>query len=302
MASTATGSRGVMAVGIDPDKEAETTGLNRKLKTGTYFNKDRKSQVFLGERLLKKLKLRIGKKLILTFNDHNGSITSGAFKVCGTFQSGNGPYDERYVFVNKDYLDGLAGTKSTSNEIAVLLTSDTATTNFAAELKRNHPTLLIETWKELSPEINYIASVIDRMLYIFMGLIFLGIGFGIVNTMLMSMLERNREIGMLLALGMNRPKVFLMIVLETIFLVMAGVPIGMTLATATVSYFNRYGISMDVFAETFSSFGYAQTVYPMLEQRHYLTVLTMVVITALLASLLPARKAVQIRARQAIKK
>lgn len=302
MVSTASGSRGAMAYGIDPEKEKNTSALSKKIIHGRYLRTGDHYGVLVGERLMAKLNLKPEGKLIVTFNDLHADIASGAFKVCGVFRTENSPFDEQNIFINRSTLNELAGTGNSSFELAVLLRSDAEPDSVKKELSAQFPQIRFETWRELSPETDYVISVVDEMMYIFVAIIFLGIGFGIVNTMLMSTLERQREIGMLLALGMSRFRLFRMMVYETVLLVLAGAPVGLVAAFATVESLHRRGIPFERFKDVFSNFGYAHIVYPTLESRHYIAVSIMVVVTALLASILPAIRAIRIRPVQAIRK
>jgi ABC-type lipoprotein release transport system permease subunit len=302
MVSTASGSRGANVFGIDPAAERTTTSIAQKMIFGHYIDASEPYGVVVGERLMKKLKLKPKGKLIVTFNDTQSEITAGAFKVCGVFRTENSPFDEQTVFVNRTTLNRLAGTEGKFNELAVLLKPGIEPDSVRNELLKRFPEVKTETWRTLSPETDYVVSVVDEMIYIFMAIIFLGIGFGIVNTMLMSTLERQREIGMLMALGMNKGRLFIMVVYETVMLVLAGAPAGLIAAAGTVEWLHRKGISFERFKDVFSNFGYAHTVYPTLELRHYLTVSVMVIVTSLLASLIPAYRALQIRPGDAIRK
>ena len=141
-----------------------------------------------------------------------------------------------------------------------------------------------------------------QTIYIFMGIIMLALAFGIINTMLMAILERTREIGMLLALGMGRIRIFCMILLETLLLVLAGAPAGIIPAILTVMYTRRNGIDLSAFSEVLSSFGWDTRVYPMLEPATLIRVLALVSITALLSALLPARRALRLKPADALRK
>lgn len=302
MAATAYGSTGIIIMGIDPEHEQRTTGLDQRVVTGNYFTGAKSNQVLISKRLAKKLKVKPGGKLILTYSDSTDELASGAYKICGLFESNNGPYDESHIFVKRTTLNHSMNIGDAVYEIAVRLKNNDDLSVAATRFKRYYPDLNIETWKEIAPEINYIVEVMDRMLYIFMSVIFLAIGFGIVNTMHMSILERTRELGMLMALGMNQLKIFLMVMLETVLLVLAGSPPGILFSYITVAVLHDRGINLLSLEKTMSSFGYDPVVYPVIEQRHYLMILVIVGITAVFSAILPARKAMKIKPLKAIRK
>ena len=155
---------------------------------------------------------------------------------------------------------------------------------------------------EISPELGLTISVGDQMVFIFMGIILLALAFGIVNTMMMSVLERTREIGMLLALGMNKFKIFMMILLETLFLIIAGCPVGILLAFVSIGITQRTGIDFSNFSEAYSSFGYSSIIYPSLTARQFGIIMLLVFITALFSALFPARRALKLNPAESLKK
>ena len=136
---------------------------------------------------------------------------------------------------------------------------------------------------------------------LFMVIILGALGFGIVNTMLMVVLERTRELGMLMAIGMNKRKVFMMIMLETICLALVGALFGEVLSVIIINYFNKTGIDLSSVAEGMESVGYAVVTYPMLEPYRYLQITVLVIITSVLASIYPAFKALKLHPAEAIR-
>ena len=237
---------------------------NLKLETWNISSTKKTNQIILSEKLRKKLKLNLNKKTILTFQDKQGNLASGAFRITAIYKTINGPYDDSNVFVKITDIDSLAGIPNELNEIAVLLQSNQLLDEVQSKLNQKFPKTEIKNWMEISPELGLTISVGDQMVYIFMGIILIALAFGIVNTMMMSVLERTREIGMLLALGMNKFKIFLMILLETSFLILAGCPIGILLAFVTIGITHRTGINLSQFTEVYSSFGYSSIIYPSL--------------------------------------
>ena len=187
-----------------------------------------------------------------------------------------------------------------------LLTQKIGTENYAAYKKQlsalSESGLNVAEWKNLSPELAMQSTWLDLMLYVFVGIILAALGFGIVNTMLMAVLERVREIGMLIAIGMNRKRVFSMIVLETVFLSLTGGFVGMLLAWGTVSVLSRTGVNMSQFSEGMEALGYPSLTYPSVSMSDYITITVMVVITGILAAIYPALHAIRLKPAEAILK
>jgi ABC-type lipoprotein release transport system permease subunit len=302
MIASASGSSGININGVMPKEENNVTNLGAKIIQGNYFNTNKINEIILSERLRKKLKLNLNKKAILTFQDADGNLASAAFRISAIYKTVNAPYDDNNVFVNISDVDSLGGIPNQINEIAVLLKSSESLDESQKNLKRNFPKTEIKNWKEIAPELGYTVSVGDKMMFIFMGIIMLALGFGIVNTMMMAVLERTREIGMLMALGMNKFKIFMMILLETFFLILAGCPIGIVLALTTIGITQRTGIDFSQYSDAYSSFGYSPIFYPSLSVRQFGMMLLLVVITAFVSALFPARKALQLNPAESLKK
>ncbi|MBK9109621.1 MAG: ABC transporter permease [Saprospiraceae bacterium] len=284
MVSSSAGSHGVFINGIIPKQENLLTRLEDKLITGNYFSNDGTNEIILSQKLVHKLKLNLHKKAIITFQDHQGNLASAAFRIKGIFKTNNSPYDETNVFVQINDIDSLAGVKGEINEIALLLHSNETLNETANQLKQKFKHLEIKNWMEIAPEIGFTVSAGSQMVYIYMGIILLALAFGIINTMMMSVLERTREIGMLLSLGMNKMRIFAMILLETFFLILAGCPVGILLAFVSIGITQQTGIDFSHFSEVYSSFGYSSVIYPSLKSDQFITILLMVIFTAIISS------------------
>lgn len=302
MIASASGSNGITINGIMPTEEQKLTDLSGKIIKGNYFNPKKNNEIILSEKIRKKLKLDLYKKTILTFQDKEGNLASAAFRIAAIYKTINTPYDDSNVFVKITDIDSLAGIPNSINEIAILLKTNQLLDENQNILKQKFPEIEVKTWKEIQPELGLTISVGDQMVYIFMGIILLALAFGIVNTMMMAVLERTREIGMLLALGMNKFKIFLMIVFETFFLILAGSPVGIGLALITITITQKTGIDFSQFSEVYSSFGYSSIIYPSLTLRQFSIIMILVLITASFSALLPARRALKLNPADSLKK
>ena len=303
MLATGTGSNGIEIRGVDPVKEAQVSNLNEKVFEGDYFDKGLKNQILIGGKLANKMKLELNNKVVLSFTDKDNNVISGAFRIKGFYQSTNTPLDERIVYVKRQELNPLLAIGRGAHEIAILLKTDDSLDAVQIQLQKMYPQLSVQNWKQLSPETEMSVATVNQFSLIIIIIIMLALAFGIVNTMLMAILERRRETGMMMALGMNQFKVFSVILLETVFLTFAGLPVGLLLAWGLSLYTGSYGINISSFAkEAMSSFGYGSIIYPEFPLQHVSEVLLIVIVTALLSAIFPAIKALSMPPVEALKK
>ncbi len=305
MINSANSGEGIMLNGIDPEKEKKVTEIYKHIRAGNYFIDKRKNGIVVGEKLAHKLKIKMRSKVVVTMQSSTGNITNAAFKVIGIYRTDNAPFDEHNAFVRKSDLASIIGFgPQTAHEIAISVYNDKESEALVATIKNklNTDKLSVERWDEIMPELGLLTGVMDYMLYIFMSIIFLALSFGIINTMLMAVMERVREIGMLMAIGMNKTKIFLMIMLETILLMLTGSFVGLVLAFAMVNFFEKYGIDLSKFASGMSGFGFSSMVYPFLETASYINIVIMVIIAGIISSIVPARKALKLNPSEAIRK
>ncbi len=303
MVSSANYSTGGRFIGIMPAFENEVTGLQDKLTEGAYFDEKSRNKVIIGERLAEKLKVKLRSKIVLTFQDSTGNILAGAFRIRGLYKTYNATYDETNIFVRAMDIDQLINLPGQYHEIAALMHDPEKLDTMITDLTVAYPKARTEDWKDIAPEISLMIESFDQYMIIFLIIILLALSFGIINTMLMAVLERVREIGVLMAIGMNRTKLFLMISLETICLVMAATPFGMLLGYFTVQYLGKTGMDLSaIYQEGYAAYGVQSYIYPKLEDIYYLRVMFMVIVTALLASIYPAITAIRLNPIKAIRK
>lgn len=302
MVSSPTTASGVSINGIFPKEENEVTKLASKVVEGKYLDSIGRNPILIGSKLAKKLKVKLKNKIILTFQDTAGEIVAGAFRVAGIYKSKNTTLEEMNVYIRSNDLNRLLVTDNSIHEIAVLLNNDKNLDLVRDKLKSEFKGTDIKTWRELAPELDLIINSFNVYMYIFVGIILLALTFGIVNTMLMAVLERVRELGMLMAIGMSRVRIFLMIMLETIYLALVGGPFGLFIGYFTIKWTGNAGIDMSMFSEGLSSYGFSTMVYPELDSGYYLPITLMTIITAVLSAIYPALRALRLKPTEAIRK
>lgn len=302
MISSPKKAAGVQIRGIDLENEARVTSLDSILGEGTYFEGINRNPVIIGSKLAENLSVKLRSKVVLTFNDGEGNITAGAFRVVGIAESSSLTISEMYAFVRQDDLTRLIGLGDQVHEIAVVIDPQVEESAIIDKYKAAYPDDLTESWREIAPELALMDEMYGSMLYVLMAIILTALIFGIVNTMLMAVLERIRELGMLMAVGMSKARVYIMILVETVFLGLVGAPLGLFVGWATIAYYETNGVDLSSYSEGLESFGYSSILYPYLDNSVYLIVTIGVLVTAVLAALYPAYKAVKLRPVEALHK
>jgi putative ABC transport system permease protein len=298
MGSSPTSSQGVEIIGIDPAVERRATAIGRHIMEGSYFEGDERNPAVIGIKLADRLNLKLHAKLVLSFQDPDGSIQYGAFRIAGIFNTESTSFDGTTVFVRRSDLNGLVGVPLI-HEIAVRLVANDSLESVSRTIRARYPDLQVDTWKDLAPELKITESA-DVSMAIILGIILLALIFGIVNTMLMSVLDRVREFGVLMAIGMKRGRIFRMILLETLMLSLSGSIFGIALGALSIVWTNHTGISLAWFSEGLSLYGMSSMVYPLVHLRMYGVLAVMIVAAACIAAIYPAVKAIRLRPASAI--
>jgi len=287
---------GVRIRGIEPQQEGRLTNMIDHVVEGSWLDVDTRNPVLIGTRLAERHNIGIGNRIVLNFQDVNYELTSASFNIVGMYRTASAGYDERNVFVKQSDLAALIADEDETvlHEVAMMLTDPEEAEAVMADFEAAFPELSGQTWFELSPELRYMTDFGDMMLTIVMTIIMLALIFGILNTMLMSLFERMRELGMLLAIGMSKGRVFMMIMCESVMLTLTGALMGLVLAFVSVLILQNQGIDLTMFAEGLAEWGFDPIIYPVMTPMHYVEVMIIVILASLLAALYPAFKAIRL--------
>lgn len=249
------------------------------------------------------IKYRLKRRIVLSFQSLDGHIAYDAFRVIGIYKTGNSVFDGLNLFVRMSDITPVASLHSGQvNQLAILLTSVEHDDQVAEMVKDIMPGMDVQTWDEIMPEAGMYTSTMNYYLFIFMIIILLALGFGIVNTMLMAVLERIKELGMLMAIGMNKKRVFSMIMLETVFLGMTGAVIGMAISYGLIWYTGSTGLDLtSLYQEGFEAMGFSPMIYPTIGWESFIQLIFLVVLTGVLAAIYPARKAMKLNPSEALR-
>jgi ABC-type lipoprotein release transport system permease subunit len=245
---------------------------------------------------------REGSKIILSFLDINNDQTSAVFRISGIFRTNNDMFEALSLFIPINELRALTGMKEdTYHRVITRLDDSDLTDEITPKLRESLSGLEVMNWKEIQPDLAMIADMVQQIYGIFMAIILAALAFGIVNTMLMSVLERTRELGMLAAIGMNRRKIFSMIMLESVFLSLVGGIMGMAVGGAVIAATAEKGINLVKYSDGMEAMGYSAHLFPTINAQFFIMTTILIVLTGILSSVYPARKALKLNPVEAIR-
>ncbi len=245
---------------------------------------------------------RARSKMTLTFLDKQQMQTGAVFRIAGIFDIKNSMFEMSQVLVKNEDLMELTGMAPNEYHQLVVRLDDVESTNeLTASLREKLPGLELMNWKEIQPDLAMMTDMVQKFYALFMVIILAALAFGIVNTMLMVVLERTKELGMLTAIGMNKKRVFRMIMLESVFLSLVGGLAGMIVSKILIAFTATKGINFASYAEGFEAMGFAAHIYPEISTTFFVTVTILIIITGILSSVYPALKALKLDPAEALR-
>ncbi len=302
--ASASNTVGAFVHAIDPAEEKATTTLHHYIpdSLGTFLESG-KLPVVISQRVAKKLKARLRSKVVLSIQDVNGDMQSMAFRVGGIFKTNNSMFDESTIFVRKsDILPYTGLPEGAAHEVAILAASVDEGKKVTEAVTAALPDMDVQGWNKLQPALGLMYAWTDLINVIILSIFLIALSFGIVNTMLMAVLERTKELGVLACIGMNKRNIFKMVMFETLCLTVVGSAAGILLALWVIGYTGQHGIDLGFMLNAnYERFGFSSVVYPFLFPKAFMEIVILVVITGIVSAIYPARKALKINSWEATK-
>lgn len=303
LASSDSLTKGCMVIGIDPEKENSITDLRNKVIKGEYLTENDKG-VLLAEGLARRLKLNLSDTLILIGQGYHGAMAVGKYYIKGILKFGSPDLNDQSLYLSLPVAQELYTAENMLTSYVIGLENpdilDPTAASIRSTLGENYEAM---TWEEMMPDVIQHIKTDKGSMVIIQGVLYMLIGFGIIGTLLMMMVERKYEMGMLVAIGMKKAILMQLLMIESILTVFSGCILGILASIPIVLYLYRYPIRFKgEMADVYEEFGFEAIFPTSTDPKIFLTQGLIVLILGLVLSLYPIVKITRLNPVTAMKK
>jgi len=281
---------GVTLVGINPQREAGLSFIADSVTEGQYLASVDDRRVLLGRKLAEQLETKLGRRIVLMSQDPDNNIAERGFRIGGIYDADLQATETRYVFAGIETVRKMLQMGSGVSEISLLGHDYRHLDGLVIEVRAAAGEAETKTWLQLDPYMASMLDVMDGFVFVWFGIIFLSLSFGLINTLLMAVFERTREIGLIQALGMPPGNILFMVLIESLIMLVIGLIAGNLLSWLTILPIQD-GIDISGVAEGLEWAGMSSTLLPAVKTSDVLLANAIVLVLGVAASLFPAWRA-----------
>ena len=298
MLSTSREHVGVIIVGIVPEDESGISFIGRPVYQGRMIDSGESAGLVIGEALLERIGAKVGRKVVLVSQNSEWENVSRSFRIRGTYRTELAQTEKVYVFVGLPVLQEMLGTGEGVTEITVNLEQgkrgegdelEDLVSALNAAIKGTDYT--VQDWHQMLPSISAYLEMFNGYMLIWFVVVFIAMGFGLVNTMLMAVYERMREFGLQRAIGMRSGRIVRMVMVEILLLLLFGSLVANGFALFLIKIVFGSGIDLSFFTEGTEMWGMSRVIVPALSAWDVYAANGVVLILGLLVGLYPAVRA-----------
>ena len=286
-------SLGIRVIGAQPDYEARVSTLPGLLREGHYLSDTNANEVVIGSVLARNLRVSVGDELTLLGSGRDGSFAATVVNVTGILESGMPDLDRSFAQMPLGTFQDVFSMGDDAHEIVV----KTADLSLVADAKRQveeslpaSANLVVHDWDTLQPGLKQAIQADLAGAWFMYGVLIVLVAFSVLNTVLMSVLERTREFGIVMALGLTPGRLGRLVMLETALMGIMGLVLGVLLGGGLIVWFGIHGFSYPGMAEMADRFNMPSRIYPQLQLLPLLLGPLIVYVSTLIASVYPAAR------------
>jgi ABC-type lipoprotein release transport system permease subunit len=310
LATSATGARPAQVLGVDPTIEAALSPLDEQVVEGRYLKKDDRLAAYVGAGLVDALDLRIGSRLVVMAQDAHKDVAGQLVRVVGIFRTGIGDLDDSVIHVPIATAGEWLGTGNDVTNVGVMVDSSRAVPGLLRHLRRELAEPIgkggttVMGWREAMPALHSAVLIDEWGGYLMLGILFVIVGFSIINTVLMSVLHRHREFGVLQALGLTPRQTASVVLVEgllqTVVCAIIGVGVGLAVTAAFSGGIDISELYNDQEMQ-FSGVAIDPVIVPMVTPVRILYILGFMLLVGVVSSVYPAMRAATIDVTESMK-
>jgi ABC-type lipoprotein release transport system permease subunit len=291
MTSSEERSYGLQIVGIEPEFEPKVSTLPGLITKGRYFEDINAEEIMIGSVLARNLRVGIGDELTLLGSGHDGSFAAGIAIVSGIFESGIAEIDRSMAQLPIGYFQNLFAMDGRGHNIVINapeLSQVPALQQTIMNMLSGRDELVVLDWEQLQPGLKQAIQADFTSAWFMYGVLIVLVAFSVLNTQLMSVLERTREFGVMMALGVKPARLGSLVITETAVMSGLGLAIGAVLGIALTYYLSIVGFSYPGMEQMAERFNLPDRMYPSLSLLSIMLGPSIVFLFSLLASIYPA--------------
>ena len=307
LVSSAYNSAGVAIVGIVPNEEIKVTTMSQCIVEGQYLNVE-PNQIIISATLAEKLKVGVGDKVVIMASQLDGSVASEGCRISGIYRTSNSGFDQSHVYVPIESLRQMLSVGDMVSEFVInpiypaqMPTLQNGLRRDIRPISGSQDKFEIMTYEEMLPLFVMQLGFYDQIFYVIYGIIAIALIFGIIDVMLMAVLERTHEFGVAMAVGMSTRKIFRMILIEAFLLGIVGTIVGLVIAYFICLNLSHNGWDLSVFSESLRSWGSGSKIFPVLRTADFIKALLIIPLVTVAGAIYPALKAVRLHPVEAIR-
>lgn len=304
LASFADKTKGVLVLGIDPEKEKEVNTLHKKVVHGNYINSVSDEGIVIGEGLATQLKLSVNDTLVLLGQGYHAVTAAGKYLVKGIIKMGSPELNNNVVYMPLEKAQYLYGAKNRLTALSIMLNQTSNVEEYKSSLNKElkNDTYELMTWKEMMPELDQFIEADSTGHLIIISILYFIIAFGIFGTLLMMTFERKHEFGILIAIGMKKRFLAFMLLLESLMISLIGCIAGIFGGMLIIQWFKRNPIFFTgELKQIYENYGIEPIIYFSSHQKIFFVQAFIVLILAALLAFYPGLKVLRMKPIDAIK-
>ncbi len=296
-------SMGTLVIGVQPQLERQVSKLDQRVARGQFLDEGDDNSVIIGKDMADNLGVDLQDKIVFMSQALDGSIASGAYYVKGIIQSGVTEIDKGLAIITYSAAEELFVMDGKPSQIVVQLHSASKSDAVAEQLRQalNNPDLEVLPWKDVSPVLQQWLDYDNTFIWIILIIVMIVVAIGIMNTVLMGVLERTREFGILIALGTRGRQIIQMVTYESVFLGLIGTAAGLIIGLGSSHFFSRTGIDLSVFTEALNSMYMESVIHPDINFKYVWISSGVVLLISIFVSVYPAWTASKLKPVDAIR-